>query len=330
MLCNSGSEAVDTAIKIALQYQRSRGQGTRNVIVSRERAYHGSNLSAVALGGIQVNRQDFGVSTLPVVHMRHTWLESNRYQPGQGKNGAELADDLLRLIQLHGAQNIAACIIEPIAGSSGVLVPPVGYLERLREICDENGVLLIFDEVITGFGRTGNTFAAQSFGVIPDIMTMAKAITNGVIPMGGVAVRREIYETILDATSGQSTEFFHGYTGSAHPVSCAASLATLEIYDRENLFHRAAELTAFFHERLYCLASYRGVTDIRAYGMLGGVDIDPAIVGIDGYGLQKSLFDRGLHIKSTGSSLILAPPFVISHDQIDRLISTIEKRLEQV
>jgi beta-alanine--pyruvate transaminase len=213
-LVNSGSEAVDTALKICLHYHRVRREASRTIFVSRERAYHGANFAGVALSGLPNNRRAFGPPILPVVHMRHTWLEENRFVPGQGRHGAELAEDLLRLIQLHGAENIAACVVEPIAGSTGTLAPPVGYLERLREICTQHGVLLVFDEVICGFGRTGKEFAAQSFGVTPDIITMAKAITNGVVPMGAVAVSEEIYDTIVDSGAEGSVEFFHGYTGA--------------------------------------------------------------------------------------------------------------------
>lgn len=318
---NSGSEAVDTALKLALQYHRSRGEASRTIMVSRERSYHGCNLSGVALAGMPNNRRAFGPPMLHAVHMRHTWLPQNQGKPSQGAHGAELAEDLLRLIQLHGAENIAACIVEPIAGSTGTLVPPVGYLERLREICTQHGVLLIFDEVITGFGRTGKAFAAQSFGVIPDMMTMAKAITNGVIPMGGVAVSREI-QTQLFNTAGPGVEFFHGYTGSIHPVSCSASLAALRIYREEALFERAAALSPYFLQRLFSLLDAPGVFDVRGYGMMGGVEIDPAVIGFDGYELQKRLYDRGLHIKTTGNSMVVAPPFTITEAEIDTLVET--------
>ncbi|WP_213807754.1 aminotransferase class III-fold pyridoxal phosphate-dependent enzyme [Granulicella sp. dw_53] len=328
-MVNSGSESVDTALKIALQYHRVRKQATRTLFVSRERAYHGANLTGVALSGIPSNRRDFGSPILPVVHMRHTWLDSNRFQPGQGEHGAELADDLLRLIHLHGSENIAACIVEPIAGSTGALVPPLGYLERLRDICTEHEVLLIFDEVICGFGRTGLAFASQSFGVTPDIITMAKAITNGVIPMGAVAVREDIYETIVEADPKRTVELFHGYTGSAHPVSCAASLATLKIYEEESLFERAKELSPHFLNRLFSLAKVPGITDIRGYGMIGGIDIDPATVGMDGYTFQKRLYDGGLHIKTTGNTLIVTPPFICTVDEIDRIIDIIETTLQK-
>jgi beta-alanine--pyruvate transaminase len=273
------------------------------------------------------NRRAFGLPVLPVVHMRHTWLESNKFVPGQGQHGAELAEDLLRLIQLHGAENVAACIVEPIAGSTGTLVAPLGYLERLREICTAHGVLLIFDEVITGFGRTGQAFAAQSFGVTPDILTMAKAITNGIIPMGGVAVSDAIHDAIVGSGAEGSVEFFHGYTGSAHPVSCAASLATLGIYKREDLFARGCAMSARFLEGMFGLQGVPGVLDVRGYGMMGGLDIDQEVLGMGGYGFQKLLYDMGLHIKSTGNSLVYAPPFTLSEDEIDRVVEITREAL---
>lgn len=325
---NSGSEAVDTAVKLALQYHRVRGEGSRTVMVSRERSYHGCNLSGVALAGMPNNRRAFGTPLLQTVHMRHTWLPQNQGQVGQGKHGAELAEDLLRLIQLHGAENIAACIVEPIAGSTGTLVPPLGYLERLRELCTQHGVLLIFDEVITGFGRTGSAFAAQSFGVVPDIMTLAKAITNGVIPMGAVAVSRAIHDEIFNAAGHSSIEFFHGYTGSMHPVACAASLATMRIYREEALFERAAALSPYLLNRLFSLLDAPGVFDVRGYGLMGGVEIDPAVAGFDGYELQKRLYDRGLHVKTTGNSMVVAPPFTITESEIDFLVETTREVLQ--
>ncbi|CAN5730063.1 aspartate aminotransferase family protein [soil metagenome] len=326
-LVNSGSEAVDTAVKIALHYHRVRKESSRTIFVSRERAYHGANMTGVALSGLVNNRRAFGLPILPVVHMRHTWLEQNRFVPGQGQHGAELAEDLLRLIQLHGAENIAACIVEPIAGSTGTLVAPVGYLERLREICTANGILLIFDEVITGFGRTGMPFAAQSFGVTPDIITMAKAITNGIIPMGAVAVSEAIHDTIVGSGVEGSVEFFHGYTGSAHPVSCAASMATLGIYEREDLFARGRKLSGRFLEGLFGLRDAPGILDVRGYGMMGGIDIDPTVLGMDGYGFQKLLYDMGLHIKSTGNSLVYAPPFTLSEEEIDQVVGITREAL---
>ncbi len=318
---NSGSEAIDTALKLALQYHRVRHEASRSIIVSRERAYHGCNLSGVALAGLPNNRRAFGTPLLPVVHMRHTWLPENQNTPGQGRHGAELAEDLLRLIRLHGEENIAACIVEPIAGSTGTLVPPAGYLERLRDICTDSGVLLIFDEVITGFGRTGQNFASESFGVTPDIMTMAKAITNGAIPMGAVAVRREIHDTIQGAAPTRTIEFFHGYTGSMHPVACAASLATLGIYRDDDLFDRARSLSAYFLDSIFQLSSVPGVFDVRGFGFMAGVEIDPAICGFDGYELQKRLYRNGLHVKTTGNSMVVAPPFTIERDEIDQIVA---------
>lgn len=319
---SSGSEAVDSAMKIALAYQRARGQGTRHLFVSRERAYHGVNLGGVSLSGLVNNRRQFALSGCPVVHMRHTWQSSQRFQKGQPEHGAELADDLLSLINLHGAENIAACIVEPIAGSTGVLVPPKGYLERLRYLCDQHDILLIFDEVICGFGRTGKAFASQSFNVRPDIITMAKALTNGTQPMGAVAVDRRIYDTIIDAADEQQIELFHGYTWSAHPVACAAALATLNIYEQEKTFHQGERLSPLFLDRLYELQSLPVVDDIRGYGLLGGIDLRPEeIPGQRGYRLQKILFERGLHIKSTGDALILAPILTTTLEQLDKLFS---------
>ncbi|MCB1718554.1 MAG: aminotransferase class III-fold pyridoxal phosphate-dependent enzyme, partial [Candidatus Competibacteraceae bacterium] len=243
---NSGSEAVDTVMKIAYAYHRARGEGQRNRFISRERAYHGVNLGGTSLSGLVRNREAFGPGLAGVAHLRHTWLAENRFSRGQPEHGAELAQDLQRMVDLYGPETIAACIVEPIAGSTGTLVPPQGYLETLRKICDRYGILLIFDEVITGFGRTGHAFAGHSFGVVPDMMTMAKAITNGAQPMGAVAVQEHIYNTIVDAAPQTSIELFHGYTYSGHPAACAAGLATLDIFEKENLFERAAGLSDYF------------------------------------------------------------------------------------
>jgi beta-alanine--pyruvate transaminase len=319
---SSGSEAIDTGMKLALAYHRARGEASRTLFVSRERSYHGVNIGGSMLGGIANNRRSFQGSGVPVVHMRHTYT-AERFIPGQPKTGADLADDLLRFVELYGAENIAACFVEPIAGSTGVLVPPVGYLDRLREICTRYGILLVFDEVICGFGRTGQPFAAQSFGVTPDLITMAKAITNGNIPMGAVAIDRSIHAMMMDRAPQQAIEFFHGYTWSGHPVACAAALATLDIYQSENLFTRAQELSGYFLERVFGLSDVRGVSDVRGYGMLAGVDIDPAIVGMNGYELQKRLYDHGLHIKTTGNTAILAPPFVVEQKDLDFIVDTI-------
>lgn len=319
---SSGSEAIDTAMKLSLAYHRARGEASRTIFVSRERSYHGVNLGGSMLGGIANNRRSFQGSGIPVVHMRHTY-GSERFTPGQPKTGADLADDLQRFVDLYGAENIAACFVEPIAGSTGVLVPPAGYLERLREICSRYGILLVFDEVICGFGRTGQAFAAQSFGVTPDMITMAKAITNGNVPMGAVAIHRVIHDTMMGLAPQHAIEFFHGYTWSGHPVACAASLATLDIYESERLFERARELSPYFLDRVFSLSNVSGVSDVRGYGMLAGMDIDPAIIGMSGYELQKRLYDHGLHIKTTGNSAILAPPFVAEKTDLDFMMDTI-------
>lgn len=326
---NSGSEAVDTAMKICLAYHAARGEGERKMFVSRERAYHGVNFGGLSLSGMARNRAGF-VFLPGVVHMRHTWDGGRRFVIGQPQSGAELADDLQRMVDNFGARSIAACFVEPIAGSTGVLVPPAGYLRRLREICDRHGILLVFDEVITGFGRTGNSFAAQSFGVTPDIVTMAKALTNGAQPMGAVAASREIHDTIMDAGPEGAIEFMHGYTFSAHPASCAAALATLDIFAEERLFERAAQMSAYFLERVTSLQDLSSVTDIRGYGMIAGIDVAAAArPGQRGYAVQKRLFDAGLHVKATGDSLILAPPFTIDAAEIDSMCATLREVLAE-
>ncbi len=327
---NSGSEAVETAMKICLAYHRARGEAGRTMFVSRERAYHGVNFGGVALSGMTPNRRAYGPGVAGVVHMRHTWQSDHRFVRGQSEHGAELAEDLQRFVTLYGAENIAACFVEPIAGSTGILVPPKGYLERLRELCTQNGILLVFDEVITGFGRTGHPFAAQCFGVTPDLITMAKAITNGAQPMAAVAVRREIHDTIVDGAPEGQVEFFHGYTFSAHPASCAASLAALRIYEEEQLFQRAAQMSSYFLDAVYSLADLPVVTDIRGFGMLAGIDLKPdERPGLRGHKVQKQLFDAGLHIKTTGDAAILAPAFVMNTDGIDTLVGILRDVLEQ-
>jgi beta-alanine--pyruvate transaminase len=325
---NSGSESVDTAIKIALAYHRARGEGQRTRFVSRERAYHGVNIGGLSLSGMRPNRETFGAVMPGIAHMRHTWLPENRFTKGQPAAGAELADDLQRFVDLYGTTTIAACFIEPIAGSTGVLVPPTGYLERLREICDRNGILLVFDEVICGFGRTGKAFAAQSFGVTPDIMTMAKALTNGAQPMGAVAVSDKIYDTIVNGAPEHAVEFFHGYTYSAHPAACAAGLAALEIYQRDGLFERAAALSPYMLESVFALSDLPVITDIRGYGLLAGFDLAPAgKPGARGSDAQKRLFAAGLHIKFTGDSGIFAPPLIAEKAHIDEMCTTLRQVL---
>jgi len=327
---NSGSEAIDTALKISMAYHRARGEGQRTRFVSRERAYHGVNIGGVSLSGMVKNRETFSGVMPNVVCMRHTWLEENRFTRGQPEHGVELAEDLQRFVETYGGATIAACFVEPIAGSTGTLVPPKGYLERLREICDANGILLVFDEVICGFGRLGVPFAAQAFGVTPDIMTMAKALTNGAQPMGAVAVRDEIYDTIVNSAPEGAIEFFHGYTYSAHPAACAAGIATQTIYQEEKLFDRAAELSEYFLDAVFALQDIDIVTDIRGYGMLSGIDIAPgAAPGVRGAQVQKALFANGMHVKFTGDAGIVAPPLVTTREQIDEMCAILRKTLEE-
>jgi len=317
---NSGSEAVDTAMKIALAYHVACGEGQRMRFISRERAYHGVNFGGVSLSGMVRNREAFGPALPGVYHMRHTVLPEHRFVRGQPETGVELADDLARIASTYGPGTVAACFVEPIAGSTGVLVPPRGYLERLRALCDEIGCLLVFDEVICGFGRTGSAFAAQSFGVTPDAITMAKALTNGAQPMGAVAVRESIYETVVGAAEEGAVELFHGYTYSGHPAACAAGLATLEVFEREALFARAAELSPAFLDAMYSLEDVPAVADIRGYGLIAGIDVAPAArPGARGHEVQKRLFDAGLNVKATGDALVVAPPFIIEREQIDEM-----------
>jgi beta-alanine--pyruvate transaminase len=328
--CNSGSESVDTAIKIALAYHRARGEGQRTRFVSRERAYHGVNIGGVSLAGMVKNRETFGAVMPGVLHMRHTWSPEARFTRGQPEKGAELAEDLQRFVDLHGASTIAACFVEPIAGSTGVLLPPKGYLERLRQICDTHGILLVFDEVICGFGRTGKAFAAQSFGVTPDMITMAKALTNGAQPMGAVAVSDKIYGTIVDSAPDHAVELFHGYTYSAHPAACAAGIAALTIYEKEGLFQRAAEMSPYFLDAIYSLKGIPAIADIRGYGMLAGVELamdgKPGARGLDA---TKRLFAAGLHVKFTGDAGIVAPPFIAEKSHIDQIVDILRKVLQQ-
>lgn len=329
-LVNSGSEAIDTAIKIALLYHRARGEAQRTLFVSRERAYHGVNLGGLGLSGIVNNRRHFASQLPNVPLLRHTCLAENRFTRGLPKHGAELADDLLRIIATHGAENIAAVFVEPIAGSTGVLLPPQGYLERLRAITSAHGILLVFDEVICGFGRTGKAFAAQSFAVRPDLLTVAKAITNGAIPMGAVAVDRGIHEAIIDAAPDLQIEFFHGYTSGGHPVAAAAAIATLEIYQRQELFARGEALSSYFIDQLFTLRELPVVTDIRAHGLIAGIDLAPdGAPGIRGYRMQKTLFDRGLHIKTTGDAVIVAPALVAERHHIDEIVAILRRALAE-
>jgi beta-alanine--pyruvate transaminase len=328
---NSGSEAVDSAMKVALAYHQARGQPGRTMFVSRERAYHGVNFGGVALSGIVNNRRRYGPGVAGVVHMRHTHLKENYFTRGEPATGAELADDLTRFVNLYGAENIAACFVEPIAGSTGCLVPPKGYLARLREICDAHGILLVFDEVITGFGRTGQPFAAQSFGVTPDIMTMAKGITNAAQPMGALAISERVHDAIMGAAQEGAIEFFHGYTYSGHPAACAAGLATLDIYRNEGLFERGRALSPYFLDAIFGLKGLPAITDIRGYGMFATIDLAPdGAPGRRGHVFQKKLFENGLHLKATGDSALIAPPLIAEKEHVDMIADILRKTLATI
>ncbi len=327
---NSGSEAVDTAMKVAYAYHYARGEGQRQRFVSRERAYHGVNMAGVSLSGMIKNRQVFGPGIPGVVHMRHTWLPENRFVKGQPETGIELADDLERIAMNYGPDTIAACVVEPVAGSTGCLVPPAGYLERLREICDCYGILLIFDEVICGFGRLGAPFGAQAFGVTPDVMTMAKALTNAAQPMGAVAVSDRVHSTIIEAAPDNAVEFPHGYTYSAHPAACAAGLATLDIFENEKLVERASDLGPYFLGQVFALSDLSIITDIRGYGLFAGFDIAPdGGAGIRGLDFQKRLYRNGLHVKMTGDAGLLAPPLISEHRHVDQMCEILRQTLAE-
>jgi beta-alanine--pyruvate transaminase len=324
--CSSGSEAVDTAIKVALAYHHAAGNPQKQRFVSRERAYHGVNIGGTSLSGMMKNREAFGQGMSGVVHMRHTWLAENSFTQGQPETGAELAEDLQRFVQLYGKDNIAACFVEPIAGSTGALIPPKGYLQRLREICTDNEILLVFDEVITGFGRTGKPFASQTFDVTPDIITLAKALTNGTQPMGAVAVSETLYNTIRSQGVPGMPEFFHGYTYSAHPAACAAALATANIYQTEGLFERSKALTPLFQECIHSLADLSIVKDIRSFGLMAGIDLhSEKTPNRLGYDIQAALFDAGLHLKTTGNCAIIAPAFIARSEHLENITDILRK-----
>lgn len=322
---NSGSESVDTALKIALHYHRMRGDGARTRLIGRERGYHGTGFGGISVGGIVKNRMHFGTLLAGVDHLRHTHdLEKNAFSRGCPQHGAELADDLERLVALHDASTVAAVIVEPMAGSTGVLLPPKGYLKRLREICDRHGILLIFDEVITAFGRLGAATASEYFDVKPDIITTAKGLTNGVIPMGAVIVSDAIYNSAME-NADAPIELFHGYTYSANPMSCAAALATLESYKRNDLFRRAALLSGPWEDQLHSLKSLPNVIDIRNLGLVGAVELAPreGAPGARGYDAMKRAWDAGIMIRVTGDIIALSPPLIISEPEITTLCQTL-------
>ena len=317
-----GSTAVETAIKICVAYHKARGEGQRFRFVGRERAYHGMNIGATSVGGMINNVKAYASVLMPgVVHMRHTHLEDHKFVSGQPETGVELANDLERICTNFGAENIAACIVEPISGSTGTLVPPVGYLQRLRELCDKHNILLIFDEVITGWGRTGSAFGAQEFNVTPDIMTMAKATTNGIVPFGVVACKEEIYDAVVDAAPEGAVELFHGYTYSGIPISVAAALAVQDIFEKDDIFNRAKELSPYFQEGLFSLKDIDVVENIRGYGMMGGIDIKmDKRPGRAGLATFKHCYDAGVNFKATGDALIIAPMFICEKKHIDEII----------
>ncbi len=337
---NSGSEAVDTALKMAIAYHCIRGQGSRQRLIGRERGYHGVGFGGISVGGISNNRKFFGNLIPGVDHLPHTHnLEQNAFSRGLPRWGSHLAEDLERIVALHDASTIAAVIVEPVAGSTGVLLPPVGYLEKLRAICDKYGILLIFDEVITGFGRLGSPFAANYFGVVPDLICCAKGLTNGTIPMGAVIVKQEIYNAFMEAAacaggteSWSPIEFFHGYTYSGHPVASAAGLATLNLYREEGLFERAANLAPLWEEALHSLRGLPHVIDVRNLGLVGAIELE----GIPGRPTARAFeaflrcYERGVLIRTTGDTIALSPPLIIEESHIERLITTLRQVLQEL
>jgi beta-alanine--pyruvate transaminase len=329
---NSGSESVDTALKIAIAYQRLRGEGTRQRLIGREKGYHGVGFGGISVGGMVNNRKFFGAMLPGVDHLRHTLdLEHNAFSRGLPQWGEHLADDLERLVALHDASTIAAVIVEPVAGSAGVVLPPKGYLQRLRSICDRHGILLIFDEVITGFGRLGAPFGAQYFDVLPDIITTAKGLTNGAIPMGAVFVRKHIYDTFMNGPEN-AIELFHGYTYSAHPVACAAALATQEIYAREKLLTRGAELASVWEEAVHSLRDSPHVIDIRNLGLVAGIELAPraGAPGARAYEVFLKAYEKGLLVRFTGDIIALSPPLIIESSQIKELVGILAETLKQI
>ena len=329
---NSGSESVDTALKIALAYHRAKGEGSRFRLIGRERGYHGVNFGGISVGGIVANRKMFGTLLTGVDHLPHTHLPGqNTLTRGEPEHGANLADELERIVTLHDASTVAAVIVEPVAGSTGVLIPPKGYLKRLREICDKHGILLIFDEVITGFGRLGAPFAADYFGVVPDIITTAKGVTNGVIPMGAVFVKKEIHDAFMNGPE-HLIEFFHGYTYSGNPIASAAALATLDTYKEEGLLTRGEELGPYWEDALHSLKDAPHVIDIRNIGLVGAIELEP----IAGHPTKRAFsafvkaFERGALIRTTGDIIALSPPLIITKGQIDELVDHVREVLTMV
>ncbi|UNU24580.1 aspartate aminotransferase family protein [Microcoleus vaginatus] len=329
---NSGSESVETALKIAIAYHRVKGEGTRQRLIGRERGYHGVGFGGISVGGIGTNRKFFGSLLTGVDHLPHTHnLEHNAFSRKQPEWGAHLADELERIVALHDASNIAAVIVEPVAGSTGVLIPPKGYLERLRAICDKYGILLIFDEVITGFGRLGSSFATEYFGVVPDIVTAAKGITNGTVPMGAVFVKEGIYDAFMNAPEN-AIELFHGYTYSGHPLACAAALATLDIYEEERVFERADKMAGYWEDAVHSLKGVRHVIDVRNLGLVAGIELE-SIAGKPGkraFDCFIQCYEKGLLIRTTGDIIALSPPLIIEKEHIDRIVEILTGVLQEM
>ncbi len=332
---NSGSEAVDTALKIALAYHRVRGEAGRFRLIGRERAYHGVGFGGISVGGMAANRRAYAGAMLPGVdHLPHTWNPAQMaFSRGQPTWGAHLAEDLDRLVALHDASTIAAVIVEPVQGSTGVLVPPLGYLERLREICTRHGILLIFDEVITGFGRLGASFGAQRLGVVPDLITFAKGVTNGTIPLGGVIVRGDIYEAFMSAEAPEyATELFHGYTYSGHPIAAAAGLAALDLYEQEGLFQRARELEPVLEAAVHELRGEPGVVDVRNFGLTAGVDLEPfpGQPGLRAFRVFEHGFQNDQLFRVTGDTIAFGPPFISTAAELGRMAETLRAAIRAV
>jgi beta-alanine--pyruvate transaminase len=329
---NSGSESVDTALKIALAYQRAIGQGTRTRLIGRERGYHGTGFGGISVGGIVKNRMFFGTLLAGVDHLPQTDVPARqRFARGQPAWGAHLADELERIVALHDASTIAAVIVEPVAGSTGVLVPPVGYLERLREITRKHGILLIFDEVITAFGRLGKATAAEHFGIEPDIVTLAKGINSGTVPMGAVMVRKGIYDAFMQGPE-RTVELFHGYTYSGHPLACAAALATLDVYRDEALFERAADLAPYWEDAIHSLKGEPHVIDIRNIGLIGAVELEPrpGAPAQRAYDAMLKAAEKGLMIRVTGDIIAMSPPLTITRGQIDTIVEILRDTLREL
>ena len=321
----SGSEAADTSLKIARAYWRHRGKASKTRLIGREKGYHGVNFGGIAVGGIGANRKLFG-ATLDTDHLPHTQLASNAFSRGMPEQGAALADELLDIIALHDASNIAAVIVEPFSGSAGVVVPPRGYLQRLREICTRNDILLVFDEVITGFGRAGAMFGADAFGVVPDMLNVAKQITNGAMPLGAVLVKGDIYQTFMAAGGPEYlVELPHGYTYSAHPIACAAALATLDLLEREQVVQRVAQIAPYFEDAVHSLRGLKHVTDIRNFGLAAGITIEsaPGEPARRPYEIAMHCWDNGVYVRYGGDTIQLAPPFTVEKPQIDRLMEAV-------